>query len=740
MNVELIWLIPLLPLVAFLLNGLFGRVLKSLGGWIAVLAMGGSAVMSLMLLFGAIASTPHHEAEGHGEEAVEHAEEGHGEEAHGEAAHSGDEDASPEEVSETEVADAEEHGEAERGAEHEEDDEEEVAAAGGHGEHEAHGAAAAGSQVLWEWIQVGDVEVTIGAHFDALTAVMLFVVTFVGSLVFLYSIGYMRGDPGFNRFFTYLSLFAFSMLILVLADNFLLLFVGWEGVGLCSYLLIGYFMDMEGAPDAGKKAFIVNRVGDFGFLLAMFLIWKATGTLNIQEVVRHTTELGTFAYAGTTITAITLLMFLGCTGKSAQIPLFVWLPDAMAGPTPVSALIHAATMVTAGVYLVVRTSAMFAMAPLTMNVMAMIGALTAFVAGSIALTQRDIKKVLAYSTVSQLGYMFLACGVGAFAAGIFHVMTHAFFKGCLFLGAGAVIHAIHGVQDLNEMGGLKRRLPVVSKTFLISCLAIAGFPLTAGFFSKDEILWMTFRDSGESIRIVGIPALYWIGIVTAVMTAIYSFRAYYLAFGGESRVPKDAMHHFHGPDWTMKLPLIVLAIGALVAGFFNVPHTFAAPFGAEGANFHHFLTPVVGEAEAILAANPMHKGEPAGAGMEVLLTLFSSALAIAGILVARRFALTAWPEAPAGFALRHRFLYRMSSHRWYWDEVYNVLIAGGTRVIGYIAVWFDQKVIDGLLHAAGWFARLGARGVRSLQMGQVQAYALIMLIGANILLLVILLW
>jgi NADH-quinone oxidoreductase subunit L len=535
MSVELIWLIPALPLAAFVLNGLFGRFLKESGGWLAFLAMAGAAAMSIALLAGEIAHADPHHAEGHAE-------------------------------------------------------------------------AAAASQVLWEWMAVGDFTVQIAAKFDPLTAIMLFVVTFVGSLVFLYSIGYMHGDEGFNRFFAYLSLFAFSMLVLVLADNFLLLFVGWEGVGLCSYLLIGYYMSMEGAPDAGKKAFIVNRVGDFGFLLAMFLIWKACGTLNISEVVRHATELGTFAYAGTTVTAITLLLFLGCTGKSAQIPLFVWLPDAMAGPTPVSALIHAATMVTAGVYLVVRTSALFALSPFTMSVMAVIGALTAFVAGTIALTQRDIKKVLAYSTVSQLGYMFLACGVGAFAAGIFHVMTHAFFKGCLFLGAGAVIHSIHGIQDLNDMGGLKKKLPLVSITFLISCFAIAGFPLTSGFFSKDEILFMTFRDSGDALRILGIPALYWLGIVTALMTAIYSFRAYFLAFDGESRVPKEAAHHFHGPGWTMKLPLVILAAGALVAGFLNVPHTFAAVFGAEGANFHHFLMPVVGAAEHILEEHPAYAG------------------------------------------------------------------------------------------------------------------------------------
>ncbi|MBI1784099.1 NADH-quinone oxidoreductase subunit L, partial [Candidatus Sumerlaeota bacterium] len=450
MNGALIWIIPLLPFSAFLINGLFGRWLKEMGGWIAVCMMGFAALLSAQMGWQAAA------------------------------------------------------GQVELPLD---------------------------SGPIWDWISVGSLQISVGFHYDQLTAVMLFVVTFVGALVFLYSIGYMRDDPGFNRFFAYLSLFAFSMLILVLGDSFPTLFVGWEGVGLCSYLLIGYYLDMPGAPDAGKKAFIVNRVGDAGFLLAMFLIFKHCGTLNIADVIAKSPEV--FVYGGGAVTATALLLFLGCTGKSAQIPLFIWLPDAMAGPTPVSALIHAATMVTAGVYLVARTSVIFALAPAAMQTVAVIGALTAFVAGSIALTQRDIKKVLAYSTVSQLGYMFLACGVGAFSAGIFHVMTHAFFKGCLFLGAGAVIHAVHGNQDLNLMGGLRKKIPLVWLTYAIACLAISGFPPFAGFFSKDEILWRTF--SGPH------PFLYIIALATALMTVFYSFGALFL-YDGEA-LSAAALHN-----------------------------------------------------------------------------------------------------------------------------------------------------------------------------------------------------
>ncbi len=722
--------IPLMPLLAFVVNGLFGRWTREVGGWIAFGAMLISAVISLILFVSALLGS-------------------------------------------------------------------------------ADLVLPVTPPPLWDWISVGDLSISVGLHFDQLTAVMCFVITFVGSLVFLYSIGYMHGDPGFARFFTYLSLFAFAMLILVLADSLPLLFVGWEGVGLCSYLLIGYYMDAPGAADAGKKAFIVNRVGDFGFLLAMFLIYKYTGTLQISEI--SSTAIETFQYGGAAITVITLLMFLGCTGKSAQIPLFIWLPDAMAGPTPVSALIHAATMVTAGIYLVVRTSLLFALAPATMTTMAVIGALTAFVAGTIALTQRDIKKVLAYSTVSQLGYMFLACGVGAFSMGIFHVMTHAFFKGCLFLGAGAVIHSIGGVQDLFQMGGLRKHIKTTWLTFGIACLAIAGFPLTAGFFSKDEILFKTFVDA-PVLRIgafdLNVNILYIIGVITAFMTAIYSFRAFFLCFHGESRLPSDVRSHVHPPGATMKIPLVVLAIGSLFIGFLNVPHGIAQTFGMgdSGAVFERYLGVVTEPAAAVIASHrteheaevevasadsghaaahdehvfeehaaeapqESHQetgdvaalataaaaehgaengsaeehgsaGEHHSVALELGLAGFSIVLALVGIATAAFLFLGRWPDASSrlGDSPWVSPLRQFSERAWWWDDAYNTVFAGGTWMVGVVAVWFDRYLIDGVLHGVARTARGGAAIIRSLQMGQVQAYAMIMLIGANILLLVILIW
>jgi NADH-quinone oxidoreductase subunit L len=640
-------LILLLPLAAFFINGLFGRWLKELGGWIAVISMGMSAAFSMLLL-----------------------------------------------------------------------------------------SAATANQVelpiklapLWEWISVGSLSVSIGLHYDQLTAVMCFVVTFVGSLVFLYSIGYMKGDPGFNRFFAYLSLFAFSMLILILGDSFPLLFVGWEGVGLCSYLLIGYYLDMPGAPSAGKKAFIVNRIGDAGFLIAMFLIFKYCGTLDIARVVEMAPD--KFEYAGAAVTTITLLLFLGCAGKSAQIPLFTWLPDAMAGPTPVSALIHAATMVTAGVYLVARASVLFALSPAAMMTVASIGAATAFVAGTIALTQRDIKKVLAYSTVSQLGYMFLACGVGAFGAGIFHVFTHAFFKGCLFLGAGAVIHALHGRQDLFGMGGLRKHLPATWLTFLAATLAISGFPLTAGFFSKDEILWKTFSS--------GHPFLYFFAVVTALMTVCYSFRCLFLAFHGQPRMPESVRHHLHAPHWTMILALVVLGAGSLVVGIANVPHVLAHAFGAEGANFERFLHPVLVASEETLREHTSLR--PLGAGVEIALMIVSTAVVFIGLGLAYRFSLRSWPRAAERLKARFPIPYRVSFRRWWWDDAYNLVFAGGARLLSILAIALDRFLIDGILHFVGKAAREGGRVIRNAQTGQVQAYALATLVGANILLLALLLW
>jgi NADH-quinone oxidoreductase subunit L len=665
----LIILIPILPLAAFLLNGLFGRFLRRAGGWLAVACMAGSAAIGGYVFWASLL-----------------------------------------------------------------------------------GRLKLPIQVdLWQWMAMGGLNVQLGFRVDQLTALMLFFVTFVSTLVFLYSLGYMAGDPGFNRFFAYMGLFDFSMLVLVLGDSLPVLFIGWEGVGLCSYLLIGFWFDLKGAPEAGVKAFVVNRIGDFGFLIAMFMLYRVFGTLNMQAIVQgaadavaHPTAHAAGAYylampyfGATFVTWVTLAMFLGCTGKSAQIPLFVWLPDAMAGPTPVSALIHAATMVTAGVYLMVRMSALFAMAPITMAVVAIVAAATAFVAGSIALTQRDIKKVLAYSTVSQLGFMFLACGVGAFTAGIFHVFTHAFFKGCLFLGAGSVIVGCHHEQDLHKMGGLKKWMPTTRWTYLVACLGLAGCPLLAGFFSKDEILWQTFAGGHKLLWVVG--------IVTALMTAFYAFRSYFMTFEGECRLSEHAKHRVKESPWTMTLPLILLAIGTLGAGYMNLAPVFT---GHEGV-VSTFLEPVVAPAHAIIAARAVAAGhaaeaataETAGAGhgMEWALMGLSVALVALGIFLAYLLALKLYPDTTWRLSIKPglRELYQFSLGRWFWDDFYNVVFAGGLVVVAAISVAFDRYVIDGILHGIAGVARTGSDALRLLQNGQVQAYALAILLGANILLLIV---
>jgi NADH-quinone oxidoreductase subunit L len=643
----LIILIPVLPLMAFLANGLFGRQLGRNGGRLAVACMGGSAVIGAIIFWGAL-----------------------------------------------------------------------------------FGAITLPIQVdLWDWMVAGGLNVSIGFRIDPLTALMLFFVTFVSTLVFLYSLGYMEKDPGFNRFFAYLGLFDFSMLVLVLGDSLPVLFIGWEGVGLCSYLLIGFWMDLKGAPDAGKKAFIVNRIGDFGFLVAMFMLYKAVGTLNIEAIVHAAAEGGNplLQYGGAFVTLTTLAMFLGCTGKSAQIPLFTWLPDAMAGPTPVSALIHAATMVTAGVYLMVRMSALFALAPVTMLTVAVVAALTAFVAGSIALTQRDIKKVLAYSTVSQLGYMFLACGVGAFVAGIFHVFTHAFFKGCLFLGAGSVIHACHHEQDMHRMGGLKKWMPTTHWTYLAACLSLSGFPLiAAGFYSKDEILWETFA-SGHLL-------LWTVAVATALMTAFYSFRSYFLTFRGECRVDEHTRHHLHESPWTMTLPLVILGIGALIAGFLNVPAAFGH---GHWSAMNRFLDPVVAPAREIMAMHAHGEHATHSLALEYGLMALSALIVFAGIGLAYRLCVKIWPDGAWKLSTKPglRGLFKISLNRWWWDDFYNLFAVGGLWAIARISVLFDRWIIDGLvLHGIAATARGGSRMTAWLQSGQVQTYALAMLVGANVLL------
>ena len=436
--------------------------------------------------------------------------------------------------------------------------------------------------VFFTWIPAGQFHVNVAFLLDPLSAVMVLVVSGVSFIIHIYSIGYMHDDAGYGRYFTYLNLFVFSMLMLVLADNYLLMFVGWEGVGLCSYLLIGFWFEKKSASDAGKKAFIVNRIGDFGFLLGMFIIFWQTGSLDFKTALDPAVAHSVFAVGGGMITAATLLMFLGATGKSAQIPLYVWLPDAMEGPTPVSALIHAATMVTAGVYMIARSNVLYMMAPATMAVVAIVGVATAIFAGSIALAQNDIKRVLAYSTVSQLGYMFTACGVAAFSAGIFHLMTHAFFKALLFLGSGSVIHAMAGQQDMRYMGGLKKRMPITFWTFLIATLAIAGIPGLSGFFSKDEILWKSFSSDYGSIWI------WLIGLITAGMTAFYMFRLVFLTFYGEERMDSHTREHLHESPKVMTVPLSILAVLSVIGGYVGIPHILG------GDNrFEKFLEPVM---------------------------------------------------------------------------------------------------------------------------------------------------
>ncbi len=567
---------------------------------------------------------------------------------------------------------------------------------------------------LFEWIPAGGFVVNVGFFVDNLTACLLIVVTTIGLLVHVYSIGYMRHDPGYWRFFAYLNLFMFSMLLLVLADNFLVVFVAWELVGLCSYLLIGFWYRRRAAALAAKKAFIVNRVGDVGFALGIMLIFVSLGTLDIREVIARIGELETG-----TIVAISLLIFAGAMGKSAQFPLHVWLPDAMEGPTPVSALIHAATMVNAGVYLVARTNPIFAHAPEALVVVAGIGIFTAILAASIAMTQTDIKRVLAYSTLSQLGYMFAALGVGAWTAAIFHLMTHGFFKGLLFLGSGSVIHAVHEEQDMRRMGGLSRRIPITYATMLIGSLAIAGIPPLAGFFSKDEIL-------GESFKL-GFLWVWGIGFVVAGMTAFYMFRLMGLTFWGAFRGPKAVWDAIHESPLVMTIPLILLAIPSLLLGL-----ALGLPFGA--SLIGGWLHPVFAEGQELL-----HQEEAAFSllGIDGVLILASVTVAVTGIAIAWRLfgaelgaiRLAARPERVRALSARVPFLYRASLNKWWFDELNHLLfIVIGGRVAA-ACWWLDREVVDGTVNAVGRTTLQTGRGLRQVQTGRVQNYALGIAIG-----------
>ena len=576
---------------------------------------------------------------------------------------------------------------------------------------------------VFSWISAGEVHLNVSYQLDQLSVLMTLIVTGVGFLIHVYSIGYMHGDRGFWRFFTYLNLFIFAMLNLVLADNYLLMFLGWEGVGLCSYLLIGFWYDRKFAGtsitwtgDAANKAFWVNRVGDFAFMLGMFLIFRTFGSLNFNTVF---TSAEGMAVGGSTMFLITLLLFIGATGKSAQIPLFIWLPDAMAGPTPVSALIHAATMVTAGVYMVARNSILYALAPSTMIIVAIIGALTAFIAASIGLAQNDIKKVLAYSTVSQLGYMFLALGVGAFAAGIFHVMTHAFFKACLFLGSGSVIHAMHEEQDIRNMGGLKEKMPRTYWTFLISSFAIAGFPPLSGFFSKDEILWKAFSN--------GSPLLWVVGAAAALMTAFYMFRMVTLTFDGKPRWGHDK--HPHESPSTMTIPLIILAALAVVGGFAGIPAVLGG-----GNAIEHWLEPVF-----MAASTKMAHVEAYGHSMEYVLMAVSVLIAVTGFYFGRKIFL-ANPNADATFERKAGFLQRLLSRKYYIDEAYQAGIIDPVvnTSESFLARIVDGGIIDGSINGLAALTARVSGVLRRLQTGIIQGYATVFVFGLLLILVYVL--
>ena len=573
----------------------------------------------------------------------------------------------------------------------------------------------AGASVhLWTWIPAGDFQVEIGFRVDSLTACLLIVVTTIGMLVHLYSVGYMAHDEARWRFFAYLNFFMFSMLLLVLADNFLVVFAGWELVGLSSYALIGFWYKRPAAALASKKAFIVNRVGDVGFALGIMAIWVALGTLNIAEV---NARIGTLDQPF--IALIALLLFCGAAGKSAQFPLHVWLPDAMEGPTPVSALIHAATMVNAGVYLVARTSEIFAHAPEAMVVVAAIGIFTSILAASIALTQNDIKRVLAYSTLSQLGLMFAAFGVGAFVASIFHLMTHGFFKGLLFLGSGSVIHAVEDEQDMNRMGGLWRKIPVTHWTMLIGTLALAGIPPLAGFFSKDEIL-------GESF-IFGFWWVFAIGLIVAGMTAFYMFRLMGKTFyGAPSAYAKSIWDHIHEGPWTMLLPLVLLAIPSALIGA-----SLGLPLG--GSTITHWLEPVFLPAEEALARTA-HQYELFGIDGGIILagtTVATLAMVVGAWLFGffpyggRR---TTVERVTAANPVT-RFLYRASLNKWWFDDLNDLLFI---RIGGRLAdalVWFDVRIVDGTVNEVGTVVSGAGQGLKRVQTGRVQNYALGIAIG-----------
>ncbi len=631
---DLVWLIPVFPLVGFLINGLIGRNFSEKTiGWIGALSVGASFVVALLIFQDLLRLAPENRSV---------------------------------------------------------------------------------QKIVYTWMLSGDLSVPVGFLMDPLSMIMILVVSGVGCLIHIYSIGYMHGETGFRRFFCYLNLFVFNMLILVSSNNFMLMFVGWEGVGLCSYLLIGYYYEKQSASDAGKKAFVVNRVGDFGFLLAMFLIFSLFGTFNYGDVMSAAPE--KLAPGGLMVTMITLLLFVGATGKSAQIPLYTWLPDAMEGPTPVSALIHAATMVTAGVYMVARCSVLFALAPVSMTVVAVIGGATAFFAATIGMTQFDIKRVLAYSTISQLGYMFMACGVGAFASAIFHLMTHAFFKALLFLAAGSVMHAMSGELDMRKMGALKGKLPYTHMTYLFGTLAIAGIFPFAGFFSKDEILFYSLQ------RHFG----FWLlGAIAAVMTSFYMFRSVFMTFYGKSRVEPEAAHHLHESPPLMTVPLMILAFLSLVGGLIGIPIL-------EGYHkFGDFLNPIFAPAKAILDHGVHHAEHPSVAA-EIALMAVSLGIAVFGLVTARYMYVT-HVQASDRVVEKMPELHNLVYNKYWIDELYDYLFVDSIVKFSKM-LWkeFDELIIDGAVNGVAKVTRGIGSLLSYLESGLVKDYALSILFGATV--------
>ncbi len=559
---------------------------------------------------------------------------------------------------------------------------------------------------LFEFINVAGLNIPFAFQVDQLSALFLLIITGVGFLIHVYSTSYMHEEEPhhYARYFSYLNLFVFSMLLLVLGANYLIMFIGWEGVGLCSYLLIGYWFKNNEYGNAARKAFVMNRIGDLGFLLGLFFIIQQFGSLTYTEVFANAQGTDT-----TLLTVITLLLFVGATGKSAQIPLYTWLPDAMAGPTPVSALIHAATMVTAGIYMIARSNILYTLAPVSQTVVAVVGLATAILAATIALKQNDIKKVLAYSTVSQLGYMFLGLGVGAYTGAVFHVMTHAFFKALLFLGAGSVIHAMHHEQDIRKMGGLAKKLPVTHWTFLAGCIAIAGIPPFSGFFSKDEILVHAFAAN---------PVYYVIGLAGALMTAFYMFRLYAMTFSGTFRGTHEQEHHLHESPWQMTMPLMVLAVLAIVAGFVGIPELFAA----DAHKLEHYLAPV------FAASTELAEAHHVSHATEYILLAVSITLIVISILYAlNRFSKKPETGEAEGFG-------KVLANKWYVDELYNSIVTKPLNGLGAFANRFIEKSgIDGIVNGVGKSVQWGGRQLRLMQSGQVGSYVLWMVLGILIL-------